>query len=496
MNQYESQHEYSGFTESERLLAQVAQRSFLKLWSVSNPFRDQGRVAGKGDGKELCDLLVIFGSTIIVFSDKSCEYIENDDVQIAWKRWYKRAIAASVKQLNGAARWLRNHPNHIYADKSCTERLLHAIPDENVTIHLVLVATGASDACKAFFNNSLRGSFVIRRSKDDDHITDTLPFHIGDVNSGSNDVVHVLNDANLRLILEELDTVADFVGYLEARKTLFETKRYIGAAGEEELLAAYLQYRSNSEKPFGLPAEAQGAVFDEGLWDQFAQHPQNIGRHELNQISYIWDNILNDFATHGLNGTLISGSANLSDSEPILRLMASETRFGRRVVSESLFDIVVNTPSCRTRFRTIPSLCTSNLYYVLMASWDLPGTPPELSRDFRKRYLIAYVQSVAYRYRDSDVRVIGLCTEGGACGEKSNDIILVDIKEWTEEMAEEVKNDRKVFNLHEEYQEVRYQNAEYPEVNVNRKETKIRKQSKTRATTKRKFKKRPPKKSR
>ena len=61
-----------GLTESERYLANLCEKSFLSLWSYPNVFRDQGRKEGKGDGKELCDLLVVFDRDVIIFSDKSC----------------------------------------------------------------------------------------------------------------------------------------------------------------------------------------------------------------------------------------------------------------------------------------------------------------------------------------------------------------------------------------------------------------------------------------
>jgi hypothetical protein len=53
-----------GLTASEQLLAQICDRSFLKLWTYPNLF--------KKPGKELTDLLVVFGNDVIIFSDKSC----------------------------------------------------------------------------------------------------------------------------------------------------------------------------------------------------------------------------------------------------------------------------------------------------------------------------------------------------------------------------------------------------------------------------------------
>lgn len=61
--------ESAGVTASERYLNELCKRSFLSLWSYPNLFRDQGRRYGKGDGKELCDHLIIFNEHVIIFSD-------------------------------------------------------------------------------------------------------------------------------------------------------------------------------------------------------------------------------------------------------------------------------------------------------------------------------------------------------------------------------------------------------------------------------------------
>ena len=57
-----------GITDSERYLKKLCERTFLSLWSYPNVYRDQGGAA-KGDGKEVCDLLVVFENHIIMFSD-------------------------------------------------------------------------------------------------------------------------------------------------------------------------------------------------------------------------------------------------------------------------------------------------------------------------------------------------------------------------------------------------------------------------------------------
>ena len=98
-----------GVTDSERYLARLAEQSFLNLWCYPNVFIDK-KTGGKGDGKELCDLLVVCGDHVLIFSDKAVAWPNGDDPQIAWKRWYRRAIQKSVDQIRGAERWIAQSP--------------------------------------------------------------------------------------------------------------------------------------------------------------------------------------------------------------------------------------------------------------------------------------------------------------------------------------------------------------------------------------------------
>ena len=77
----------SGTTPSERYLTQHAERTFLSLWSYPDIYRDQkGSGSHGGDGKEVCDLLIVFEDHVIIFSDKYIEYNPHADPKVAWRR--------------------------------------------------------------------------------------------------------------------------------------------------------------------------------------------------------------------------------------------------------------------------------------------------------------------------------------------------------------------------------------------------------------------------
>jgi hypothetical protein len=95
-------------------LAKLCKHSFLSLWSYPSVFRDQGRTDGKGDGKEICDLLVVFENHIFIFSDKDCAFKDTGRLEVDWARWYKKAVLKSAEQVFGAERWMRKFPTNLF----------------------------------------------------------------------------------------------------------------------------------------------------------------------------------------------------------------------------------------------------------------------------------------------------------------------------------------------------------------------------------------------
>jgi hypothetical protein len=233
-----------GTTPSEKYLAQLADKTFLDLWSYPNLFIDK-KEGGKGNGKELCDLLVICGDDVIIFSDKSIQWQVDADYKIAWPRWYRRAIEKSVAQIRGAERWLRDFPSRIFLDPECQMPIPIALPPpERVRMHGVVVALGANRACADYYGDR-SGTFPIVPSLKGDGHTTTDPqqgphFGIGDVNPDGS-FVHVFDDQALDILMKELDTVTDFTDYLTRRERFIRSGRLLVAVGEEDLFAYYAQ---------------------------------------------------------------------------------------------------------------------------------------------------------------------------------------------------------------------------------------------------------------
>jgi hypothetical protein len=106
---------------TERYLKKLCDRTFLSLWSYPNVYRDQGSSV-KGDGKEVCDLLVVFEKHAIIFSDKDCVFPDSGDLTKDWRRWFRRAVQKSADQVWGAERWIRSHPDRLFVDRTCEHK--------------------------------------------------------------------------------------------------------------------------------------------------------------------------------------------------------------------------------------------------------------------------------------------------------------------------------------------------------------------------------------
>lgn len=202
---WEKAAEAQGTTASERALTRLARKAFLSLWSYPNVYSDEGRSQGKGDGKELVDLLVVFGNDVLLFSDKHCAFQTDIDVKVAWPRWYRRAIEKSARQLAGAESFLRRFPQRVFVDKACQTPLPVALPDPSVARYfLIAVTRGSHEAAARFFGGGSSGSVMLNSMLEGDAHHGT-PFQIG-FPLKNRRFVHVLDEMTVDVLLEELDT--------------------------------------------------------------------------------------------------------------------------------------------------------------------------------------------------------------------------------------------------------------------------------------------------
>jgi len=337
-------------TPSEQFVFNLCRRSALSLWSYSNPRRP--------DGRELCDVLIAFDRSVVIFSVKDVALKEHADPGVAAKRWIREAVEYSTRQLNGARRELGGMAHVVRHDGSDGVVLP---PAEDRRVHLVAIAVGGN-----------------RR----------IPFAGGGNGSGS--YVHVMDEEALRDILGELDTAPDFLHYLETKEAFAGN---IICEGEENLFALYL-HRGRR-----LPNDVDMLFAEDGLWRQFQLKPEVLARKNEDQISYWWDRMIETFVSDYEVG--LEAGPSPSELERIVRTMASEDRFSRRALSASFLEWL-RTKQAGARSMKSPSSKVGYVFGTFPRDWD---------REFRQTNMSARCFVARSPAHLNCSTVVGLATE-------------------------------------------------------------------------------------
>lgn len=409
-----------GLTESEMLLASLCEQSFFDLWTYPNLF--------KKPAKELVDLMVVFRNDVLLFSDKSCAYPETGDPKLDWQRWYSRAIAKSAHQVHQAERWLRSYPGCVFLDAKATQKLPLDLPAADVlNIHRICVTTGAADHCRRVTGQPMLGlNFTITGN--------VAPLSVGTVPEAKG-FLHVFDADALALVMRELDTISDFVAYLNAKADIVGLGLLKGAPTEADVLAYYL----HNGRTF--PNEGREFVLQPNLWRQVeAQAPFRDGRL-LNQRHRLWDRLIERLTRLYLTGELQFGNeTTMSDHERLVRVMASENRFYRRILSQAIED-----RARRAQGGWIGSILPSedpNVLYVLLMG---PGAPRNEYDEYRSRRsqelgLRCYAAKAA---RPNAKIIVGIGLDAPGQQGSSEDLIYLDASNWTDEEAQRAESIRK-----------------------------------------------------
>lgn len=400
-------------TKSEELVYKLCTKSFLSLWSYANP-------KGK-KGKELCDILVVCDPDVLIFSVKEVEFKDTGD-QVGWERWRKKAVEESCDQVYGAERWIASNTAVVTREGEAGL----AFPEASGRrVHRVAVALGSKGK---------------------------VPMHFGDFGKG---FVHVLDEKSLDVLLGELDTISDFVQYLSDKESFYRAGKLtiFGGGGEEDLLALYLA--NNREFPEGPTV----IVLDDDVWEGFNNSPQVKAKKQLDQVSYVWDEIIEELHQTYLQSNFITGvpyaSHQLSDIEKAVRVMAREDRLSRRALAMSLVDFLQNSRSQKLKSRVASSLVQDVLYVFLISDYDA-------DRQANMAELLGRCV-VARGLTPDRTRVIGIGTEFSRHVEGSaTTVCYLGVPEWTGEWQEKMDYLQREFRYFAQPRAKTFSGTEYP----------------------------------
>jgi len=333
-------------------------------------------------GNELCDVLVVCEPDIIVFSVKNISLTTSGYPEVDFERWKRRAVEKSCAQLYGAERTICSATNVIRNDGTAG---LAFPKGADSKIHRIAVAVGGE-----------------RKAG--------LPF--GDFGKG---FVHVFDEVSISILMKELNTITDFVRYLRAKESFFNSGvQAVVEGAEEDLLALYLHL----DKTF--PDAYDRFVFQDGLWEQIQNKPEVQRKQIADKDSYVWDSLIEKFCEDTLQNNL-EFAPEPSETERAIRMMAREDRFSRRVLGKSFKEFLDESLRVRSRKMRSPSGVT----YVFLATPH--GHPRELrTAELGNRCF------VARGLHPESARVVGLATEQYVKGKGfSLDLCHLYVPQWT-----------------------------------------------------------------
>jgi len=430
-----------GSTPTERLLADLCERSFLKLWSYPNPVND--------DGDELCDLLAVFENQVFIFFDRESRQLDKSDKDplVNWKRWEKKVIDDQIRTAHGAERYIKSGRG-IFLDKALEVQFPIDIDYDKMIVHKIIVAHGAKEACEKFSDDNVYGSLAILYGHSD--AQSPFPFKI-DIDKEN--PVHVFDSYNLPIIFGELDTFFDFSSYLEAKIEAIKSLDALFYCGEEDLLAHYYLNFDKSKKKHFIGTSQKDINFVmiwEGEWKTFVELEIYKKKKSSDKVSYLWDELIQRTCQNSLDGTL-RGNATLLKGQSAIHEMAKEPRFARRALSEHMIQAIRKFPESSQpimrHLSFMPSFYEEKGYVFLQLKVD---KITDYENDYRpKRLAMLEIACGAAKNKFAHLKkVIGIAIDAPKFTKmNSEDFVLMDCSHWPDDLREHYEKENEMLGF-------------------------------------------------
>ncbi|MFP3847800.1 YecA family protein [Pseudomonas sp. W5-01] len=435
-----------GVTESERLLSQFCQNSFLKLWTYPNPYKD--------DGKEMCDSIAVFGVHVFIFFDRHnvLPHTTDKDPLILWERWKSKVIDKQIVTAHGVERYIKSG-KPIFFDGKRTRIFPLNIDLEKAIFHKIIVAHGARDACINASSENIYGSLGITYTD----ITEKAPAGSAQPFSLVLDKkrpVNILDSHNLEIILGELDTVTDFANYLDEKAAAISKLKVLSYCGEEDLLAHY--YRNldeNRQRHFigSDDPDVNGVMISEGEWKGYIESDTYAATKAANVVSYMWDELIQRTCQYFIDEKLM-GNADLLRGPSAIYEMVQEPRFMRRCLAQRLLEAIETFPAMEGGARkvTMMSSITKTTAYLFLQI-KVPDSFINSPDVREKRQAILEIACGAAKNKfPGFTKIVGIGVEPPKYSRTvAEDFILMPCEVWTEEMQAHYQRLNKLWNFFE-----------------------------------------------
>ena len=432
-----------GLTYTEKILAEICDNTFLNAWSFANPINNEK--------KEFCDLIAIFDNHMFIFFDREkqikSDFLEKAD--LTWNRWYREVIVKQINTCNGAERYIKNK-GELYIDIELKTKLPITYDSSSIIIHKFVIAHGAKLACELISDSNINGSLGVIYTSQSEQQNSDYNFVI---TLNRENPIHILDSHNFPIIFSELDTFYDLTQFITAKEEAIKKYDYISYCGEEDLLAHYyLNFNEESNSHFigSIKDDFNGIHIGEGEWNDFILTPAYRSKKEADKKSYLWDHLIQKTCDNALKGVL-GGNSNLFSGESALYEMAKEPRFSRRALSEHMINAINNFPiNNNPIFRNVsfmPSFYKNKAYIFLQLKAEQNNISYDDYREVRKSMLEIACGAAKNKFPNLEV-IIGIAGEPQKLYENlSEDFILMDCKEWTNEQGDHYKKENEETGL-------------------------------------------------
>lgn len=380
--------------KAEQMLTELATRTFLTDWCYPNP--------QLGPGREFCDLLVAFDDVVIIWAVKDLKLAKDGQPK-------PQDVAKNLRQLCGAKRQLLQVRRPL--SLSNPRRGPEVLDPANVgRIYLVSALLGD------------HGDFMSLMEKDP---TDHHP-------------IHSFTREFTEIALSELNTISDFVDYLEKKEWwLSSSNRVVVTGGEEEVLGWFLM----NSRSFDKFKDVDHIFLEGGIWEDYSGRPEVAAKKRADEVSRVWDDMIDR-----------AHESEVPEYEIVARELARPNRFERRVLSEGFLQGLrraAAAPQVIGR-RFVP---TGGMTYCFIYMDDS-------DRQFRQAYLAAACYIA--RGKLGNPRVIGVATEKTIGHGRSYDYCLFEMPEWTADTQAECERLQRETGILTNFEATRFQADEYP----------------------------------
>ena len=160
------------------------------------------------------------------------------------------------------------------------------------------------------------------------------------------------------------------------------------------MLAFYLSdIDENEQHAFVVPQDVNAVFIEEGYWEHFSQHPQRRAQLEENEVSYVWDALIEQFNGHIIARTqYYTSHDSVRVSEKIVRLLAS-----------GLLEVVADElPEWGRCSRHLLPSRPGDTCYVFLTLWHPSSVSYEEFREVRRKLLEAYCMVLKTLYPEAE----------------------------------------------------------------------------------------------